>query len=743
MPALLAVSLFVGGSFPVRADGQEPPKQSATIDVIGVTPIDGIGLDRAKFPTNAQRIVVENGRDAAESLAGGVPAVERNDPQGAPLQSDLQFRGFSVSPLLGAPEGLALYQDGVRLNEPFGDTIAWATIPSNAIETIEVIPGANPTFGLNALGGALAMRTRSNSETTSAVLRGASFGQVNAEFATGGERWFASASHLRDGGWRDFSPSVLTQLFASRRWSSGDLRLTLGRSFLTGNGPAPEALLATDRAAVFTHPDETRSDMAMITTHQQQALHDALFLEGTGYIRHTRTRTFNGDDSPYEACADSEAPGLLCLGDEIVRDISGASVAIPAGTELDATNNRTSLRQTAFGSGVQIDRSGTIARRMNRFIAGASVDGGFAHFRSSTELAELTEDRSTNGRDIIVGDSLVDLTTRTTTISGFVANIFTATSRLTVTSTARLNHVRMRLDDRIGTALDGKHSFTQLHPSLGAAYEIARGVNVFANIGLTGRTPTPVELSCADPEDPCRLPNAFVSDPPLRAVTSNTFEIGVRGSGAATSWSLAAHRSVSNDDLVFISSGPLRGEGHFANVGTTRRQGLEFAADGRIGARLGWSAAYALLDAVFVTPFDVAAPNHPVATDGEINVEGGDRLPLAPRHMAKLSAMAQLTPRITAGASARFVSDQFFRGDEANLAEPLPSYTVADARLDLRITTWASIAIEVRNVLDSEYATFGVFGDADDVLGEEYEDSRRFVTPSPPRTFSIAVTTRF
>lgn len=687
---------------------EEPPKHGAAIEVIGVTPIDGVGIDRAKFPTNAHRVTLAEGDAAADALLERAAGVETNDPQGAPLQPDVQFRGFSVSPLLGAPEGLALYLDGVRLNEPFGDTVSWSSVPSSALESIEVIPGANPVFGLNALGGALSMRTHSAATHTSALLRGGSFGRLDGEVSTGGERWFVAASHLRERGWRDFSPGHATQLFAR----TGAVRLTLARSTLTGNGAAPEALLAEDRAAVFTHPDETRNATAMLSASHQRAWSAATFGEAAAYVRHTRTRTFNGD--------------------------AGAPVE-----GFDASNHRTRLAQTAFGATVQVDRSGTLARRANRWIAGASLDGGAAHFRSSTELAHLTEDRGTAGSGILDPDSLVDLTTRSRTLSAFVADILTATPRLTVIATARLNHVRMRLDDHIDTALDGTHSFTQLHPSLGAALELGRGMSAFANAGLTGRTPTPVELSCADPEDPCRLPNAFVSDPPLRAVTGRTFEIGLRGARGPVSWSGAVHRSASEDDLLFISSGPLRGHGHFANVGTTVRQGLELAASGRAGARVRWSASYAMLDAYFATPLTVPAPNHPEAVDGEVPVERGDRLPLVPRHAGKLSVDVDLSPRLTAGASLRAVSRQFFRGDEGNLAEPLPAYAVADARLDFRLGDRTSLGLEMRNLLDAEYATFGTFGDAEEVLGEEYEDHVRFVTPAAPRAVTVSVKARF
>lgn len=737
MRSSLALVLF-GCIAMARAD--EPPKHEATVEVIGVTPIDGLGLDPAKFPTNVQRISRTHEADVASELVTGAASAEVNDPQGGPLQSDLHFRGFSVSPLLGAPEGLAIYQDGVRLNEPFGDTIAWSTVPSSAVDTMEVIPGANPVFGLNALGGAISMRTRSDARLTSVVVRGGSFERAEGEIATGGEQWFASAAHLREEGWRDFSPSDATHVFGSFRGSAGAVRMTLARARLTGNGAVPAALLEERRASVFTHPDVTRNAVEMLSGTWQRGFDDDLLTQSTAYVRRSTTRTFNGDDSAYERCPDAE---LLCLDGEIVADLAGNPVTLGPGDEYDATNNRSALAQTAFGAAVQIDRSGLFAGRVNRVIAGVSVDGGVARFESSSELAELTDSRGTRGSGIITAESLVELRTRSTTVSAFAADVFAAGPRLTLTTTARLDHVRIRLDDRVGTALDGEHEFTRIHPSIGAAFAVSPRVSVFANAGLGGRTPTPVELSCADPEDPCRLPNAFVSDPPLRAVTTHSLEAGVRGTAAGVTWSAAVHRTTSEDDLIFISSGPVRGEGHFANVGRTRREGLELAAEGGAGARVRWSASYAFIDATFVTPFVIAAPNHPQAIDAEIAVEEGDRLPLVARHLAKVGTMVALTPRLRAGGSIRSTSEQYLRGDEANLEAPLPSYVVADARLELAVGARGTVIFDARNIFDADYATFGVFGDAEDVLGEEYENSRRFLTPAAPRTISIGVAMRF
>ena len=86
------------------------------------------------------------------------------------MQPDIQYRGFIGSPLLGLPQGLAVYQDGVRINEPFGDTVSWALIPNNAIADVAFIPGSNPLFGRNALGGSLSYKTKTGFESPTADL---------------------------------------------------------------------------------------------------------------------------------------------------------------------------------------------------------------------------------------------------------------------------------------------------------------------------------------------------------------------------------------------------------------------------------------------------------------------------------------------------------------------------------------------------------------------------------------------
>jgi hypothetical protein len=42
---------------------------------------------------------------------------------GNPFQPTFLYHGFAASPLQGTPQGLAVYVNGVRFNQPFGDTL--------------------------------------------------------------------------------------------------------------------------------------------------------------------------------------------------------------------------------------------------------------------------------------------------------------------------------------------------------------------------------------------------------------------------------------------------------------------------------------------------------------------------------------------------------------------------------------------------------------------------------------------
>lgn len=725
-----------------------------SVDVVGVTPILGLGVPIVMIPATVRvatsRDVAASGADqTAGFLTGAFAGVHANDTQANPFQPDMQFRGFVGSPLLGASQGIAVYQDGVRMNEPFGDTLQWSLLPTpNAIASMNLMPGSNPLFGLNALGGALSIQTKTGFTHPghAAAISAGSFGRRWADVESGGRTdrlsYFIAARALAEDGWRHSSSSEVLHLFANASWRDAgatafDLSAMGGRNRLRGNGPAPVQLLERDRGAVFTHPDESNIDHLLLSLRGRRAITARISIDGVLSYRPATFRTFNGDDSDYEPCEDD--PGRLCAGNEPVFDVSGLPVRAPD-DPFDAANNSSVTRTEGTGASIQVTMTQPLGRRDNFFIAGLSVDGGDARFTSRTELARLLATRGTAGSGLVDAGSLVAVRTRVRHVGVYAADFFPMTSRLTVSAAARYSHSTLRLRDQIGTELDGDHRFARFSPAGGVTFDMRQGVTVYGSVSMSSRVPTPSEVSCADPEDPCRLPNAFVSDPPLRQVVSRTWESGVRGRRQGLEWSAAVFRTTNSDDLQFISSGALTNEGYFANVGDTIRSGLELQFGGHLlGVR--WTAAYTHLRATYATPLTLGSEHHPGAVDGEIQVRAGASLPAVPRHVAVADA-TRTFGKASVGVSALFSSSAFLRGDESNALPKLPGYAVAHIRAQYAVTRRVSVVGDITNLFNSDHATFGLLGDADGVLGDAF-DQPQFVSPAAPRAAWVGVAFTF
>ena len=132
--------------------------ERVTIEVVGTTPLPGLAVPLKDVPANVQIFTsrdVDRQRpiNVQDYLDRNAASVNLNAAQGNPFQPDISFRGFTASPLLGLPQGLSVFQDGVRVNEPFGDVVNWDLIPGSAISSMQLLPGATPAFGLNTLGG--------------------------------------------------------------------------------------------------------------------------------------------------------------------------------------------------------------------------------------------------------------------------------------------------------------------------------------------------------------------------------------------------------------------------------------------------------------------------------------------------------------------------------------------------------------------------------------------------------------
>jgi len=738
--------------------GAAVPGGADTIVVIGTTPL-GAALDASRVAGNVQTATAEQMReqgalDLADFMKRALGSVFVNDAQSNPLQPDVQYRGFVGSPLLGLPQGLAVYQDGVRVNEPFGDTVNWALIPESAIGTVSLMPGSNPLFGLNALGGALAIDTKSgfSDPGTSAEVSAGSFGRVQVQAETGGTAgdrlgWFVTGSYLDEDGWRDYSPTTAKQLFANVGTRTDErslgLSITYADTDLVGNGAAPVDLLAQDRAAVFTHPDRTENKLTLVTFRGSQKLSDALELAGNVYSRSSDVRTLNGDDSDFAECAGS--PGFICEqeddDEEVVLDSSGAP--IPASPNLEgATVNRTSTEQDSSGLNVQATWTGADTTRDNRLTLGLAYDHSDVSFTSSTELGSLDATRLAVPGGVVVGDASVDLGANLDSTGLYVTDTFTLAERAALTFSGRYNRAEVKLDDRLGGALGGAHTFERFNPALGLTYPLRSTLTFYAGYSEANRAPSPVELTCADPDDPCRLPNAFVADPPLEQVVAKTFETGIRGRRGGFRWHAGVFHTTSHDDILFISAGALTNQGYFANVGETRRAGLELNLTGDAGERLRWFVEYTHLDATFRNAFTAPSAHNPAAQDGEIEVAPGDRLPLVPDELLKAGVRVAVSAKLAVRADVLASSGSYYRGDEANLLGRLDGYAVLNLRAEYEIGEHAHLFASLDNALDRGYETFGVLGDATGVLGATFANPR-FVGPGAPRAAWVGVRLAF
>ena len=290
------------------------------------------------------------------------------------------------------------------------------------------------------------------------------------------------------------------------------------------------------------------------------------------------------------------------------------------------------------------------------------------------------------------------------------------------------------------SSLSGKHDFDRLNPGIAFSYEAGPRATLFGYYAESSRAPTPAELTCANPEDPCRLPNAFVDDPPLDQVVTKTVELGARGElSPYLNYSVAVFNALSEDDILFISDGSTTTEGFFDNVGDTRRRGVELSLGGTAGP-LDYSAHYTYIEAEFRDSFLVSSPNHPLRDPDDpddpaaraLQVSSGNQLPGVPEHLLRLNTAWHVNDQFTLGATLVSRSDQYFRGDESNTAEKLDGFAIVNVNASYRLTDRAEIFGRINNLFDTEYETFGVFGEAEEVLGEDFEDARRFVGPGAP-----------
>jgi len=719
----IAAALLAAGCCALPALGEETKPETnpaaqletPTVEVIGTTPLPGIGAPVNEVPANVQaatgaQMQRQESLTLPDYMNNNIGSVSVNETQGNPFQPDITFRGFTVSPLLGFPQGLSVFQDGVRVNEPMGDVVNWDLIPQGAISSMTLIPGSNPVFGLNTLGGALSVNTKSGREYPggSLSLFGGSFGTYSGNVEYGGRKdnfdYYIYGNYYNSDGWKDnnTSQSLVQQIFGKIGYQTSDFDADLSYSFadntLFGAQTMPTAMYSANDKLPYTWPDSTNNLLNFVNLRLSKVFSEDKILAGNVYWRELKSNNVssnvNGDfdGSNSGTACDGTSPDTLC----------------------PASNIQSITDTTGVGGTLQFTLLKPLASHKNSLTVGASYDYGNTTFTQSSQNAVFNSARDTIGVGPFVLNTDVSGINEYTGI--YFTDTFSFTDQLLLTLAGRYNIATIRLTDQLGDnpSINGTNTYERFNPAIGLNYNPSKAINTYVSYNEGMRAPTPVELTCANPSAPCPLPNAFVSDPPLQAVVAKTFELGGRGMlSPDTAWSAAIYQTNVFNDIQFVSTSATGVVGYFTNIPQTRRQGLELNLKQRFDT-LTLQAAYGYVNATYQSSFFLQSPNNSSANaSGDIQVQPGDHIPNIPRNNFKLRADWEATPKLSAGATLVYASSRFAIGDENNqdVNGSIPGYTVVNVDARYQITDQLQVFGRINNLFDRKYQTAAILGE--------------------------------
>lgn len=780
---------------PVAAEAPAEPvyAQPLAPSDVKMSPFGDSAIPKEKVPHGVDAITAADvARDGAvipqDTLQSRVPGVIVGDLQGNAFQTNVQYRGFEASPVNGVPQGLAVYQNGVRINESFGDTVNWDFLPTNAINNLTVM-SSNPVFGLNAIGGAISIDMKDGFTYQGGELdvRFGSFGRkqvgIQAGGNSGGVSAYVAAEGIDDDGFRDFSEAEMRRMYADLGFKGDNsefhINFSGAKNFVGVTAAAPEELLAAQGwGRTFTSPQTTDNDLAMVSLNGTVRATDTLSFSGVTYYRRFKQRHVDGNIAEIEECDDD--PSIICVEEETAFG-SGPGVnpngTIPFDDDLlYGTIDRTGQDAHSYGVALQATERSPLFGLPNQFTLGGSYDHGRVGYTANSELGTFLPRFVVAGTGIRFtaapegeegSDDTIprDLTTLNDYYGIYFTNTTDLTDRLALTVGGRFNYARIEIKENTGEeeleALNGVNTFKRFNPSAGLTYKIAPGLSAYGGYSEANRAPTPAEIACSDPETPCIIESFLTADPPLKQVVSHTWELGLRGQNRlgwsgqeSIEWNVGLFRTLNTDDIISVADETSNGRGYFQNAGDTLRQGVEAGIAYR-SQRLFAYAGYAYIDATFRDSLFIPSPDtpsdeaEPCVEGGDpeedglcINVGKGDHLPGIPKHRFKAGFDYWLTPQWRFGADLIAASSQFFFGDEANLNRPLAGYTKVNLHTSYDITENIQIYGLIENLFDRRYGIYGAYfnaeaanigGEAADPEIEFDEDGEhRSITPAIP-----------
>lgn len=667
---------------------------------IDAGPLPGLNVTRDQIPANVQSASKRQIRESralnlGDYMNSQLQGVSINDYAGNPYQLDVNYRGFTASPQIGTPQGLSVFFDGIRVNEPFGDVVNWDLIPQNAIERFDLFPGSNPIFGLNTLGAALSVRSKTgfSAPGIESQVQAGSWGRRQLQLSGGGNDGrlggFFALTRFEESGWRENSPSRVSQVFGRGDWhgdrASAYASVLYAGNRLVGNGLIPIELFAQRPKAVFTSPDEGRNRLAQFSAGGQFDFTEQINITGQVYHRASKRRGLNGDayfgfddfgDRDINANGIGRNGATRAGGYTGPGVVDGTPIGVVTRTDLDqrsdgfAAQLNWNLERHSLMVGVSLDRART---RYDMFQRLGLIDGSHNVY---LDVAAIDPDYYAAEFDVPGNNFSGTATTR----SLYFQETWSPARELTLTAAARFNHSKVASDlltrtsagqvelhelrefrapeftnGQVFARTRSSEAFTyrSFNPSFGANWRPDDEINLFGNLSRGARTPSVVELGCAFDPTPvervpgtpslgtaprslvgpgCNLPTSLSSDPYLPQIRATSGEVGLRQRlSASWAWNLSLFRTDLKDDIYFVGVGD--GRSYFDTIGKTRRRGIELGLNGTLGP-MDLTVNYSFTDATFQSTFWTVSPHNSSADFdqnsgyvGDTQVIGQDVLP--------------------------------------------------------------------------------------------------------------------
>ena len=734
---VIALLLSVSVSAPVPLAAQDRAPQVPADSVVALPELrveigrlrtGSVPVAEVPFPVNiisGSDIRGTTGPSVARALTGSA-GLSFTNQTGSPSQPDIRLRGFALSPIVGVPQGVSVFVDGVRVNEADASQVHLSLIPGTAIDHIELIRGSTGAFGKNSLAGALNVVTlRGEERSVEMVLEGGSFETLKAT-ARGSESLgsfdgIVTGSYDRSSGWRQLSSTEEISLFAKiggrGERTDGWLSYSFASHHLEGAGPLPESWLdGGPLPPDITDPPDDRRELQYTGGSGDMFRPVLHFLSG-------RIERELGDAWTLQANAYGRLVDFRQSNDNI--------------TEPDAlglTNIRT------VGSTAQVSYEPT-----GRLITTAGVE--WTRNDVEIEIRELPNRTFPS----LTPATTERLQTDENNFGAFGETWWNFRPTMSLHGSLRFDYVDLPVEDLLDPSGSGQNEFAQFSGGIGLSKSFDAGWNVFASYGRGFRAPVILEVMCADPDDPCQLPFELGPDPPLLPVVSDTWQAGLRMTKIRSQAEVTVYLSNVHDDIFNVTDLETPTRGFFTNLDRTRRAGVEASLSLvpfssiplTVRTAAGWTRATfeseATLSAPFLDDDDDDDDTEDPADDDEPTppqVELGDRFPMVPSLTANLGLRYELS-QTSFELTGAWVGGQFLVGDEGNDAKlgNLDGYVLLNASLEKSFRA-AVFYLHVTNFLGTNYQAFGIVSRN---LRGPTEAVERFLTPGHPAELTAGI----